>query len=190
MLFLLDNYDSFTYNLVQFLRELGQQICVVHNDKITLEEIAAKKPSHIVISPGPGRPEAAGITIPLIRFFAGKIPILGVCLGHQALAVAFGGKVVGAQRIVHGKTSLIYHQQNGLFVGLNNPFRAMRYHSLVVDPGSLPEEFLVSAWTQELGQTTIMAMAHHQLPLFGVQFHPESIASEFGHRLLKNFLEC
>ncbi len=191
MLLLIDNYDSFTYNLVQYLRELAFEVMVYHHDKISIAEVASARPSHIIISPGPGRPEDAGITLPLIRALCGRIPILGVCLGHQAIAAAFGGKIVCAPEIMHGKTSLIYHHQQGIFAGIPQPFTAMRYHSLIVDPATLPAEFIVTAWTfnadnEESRQ--IMGIQHRHLPLAGVQFHPESIATQAGHQLLANFL--
>jgi anthranilate synthase/aminodeoxychorismate synthase-like glutamine amidotransferase len=190
MLLIIDNYDSFTYNLVQYLRELGFAVMVYHHDKISIAEVIAAKPSHIIISPGPGRPEDAGITLPLIRALCGRIPILGVCLGHQALAAAFGGKIVSASEIMHGKTSLIYHHQQGIFSGIPQPFTAMRYHSLVVDPITLPTEFIVTARTLNSSGTPadIMGIQHRHLPLVGVQFHPESIATQAGHLLLANFL--
>ena len=190
MLLLIDNYDSFTYNLVQYLRELGFEVMVYHHDKISIAEAVAAKPSHIIISPGPGRPEDAGITLPLIRALCGRIPILGVCLGHQALAAAFGGKIVSASEIMHGKTSLIYHHQQGIFSGIPQPFTAMRYHSLVVDPVTLPNEFIVTARTLNASgmPADIMGIQHRHLPLVGVQFHPESIATQAGHLLLANFL--
>jgi anthranilate synthase component II len=191
MLLIIDNYDSFTYNLVLYCRELGYQTCVYHNDQITIEQVLAAKPSHIIISPGPGRPETAGITLPLIQTVQGRIPVLGVCLGHQAIAAACGGAITFAPQIMHGKTSLIYHQQQGIFSDLPQPFQAMRYHSLVVDPLALPEDIIVTAWTHnDLGQRAdVMAIQHRRYPLTGVQFHPESIATEYGQRLLQNFLE-
>ena len=190
MLLLIDNYDSFTYNLVQYLRELAFEVMVYHHDKISIAEVVAAKPSHIIISPGPGRPEDAGITLPLIRALCGRIPILGVCLGHQALAAAFGGKIVCASEIMHGKTSLIYHHQQGIFSGMPQPFTAMRYHSLVIDPATLPTEFIMTAWTLNASgkPADIMGIQHRHLPLVGVQFHPESIATQAGHLLLANFL--
>ncbi len=190
MLLIIDNYDSFTYNLVQYLRELGQEIIVFQNNKITIQQIAERKPSHIIISPGPGRPEVAGISIPLIKAFYAHIPILGVCLGHQAIGAAFGGGIIAAEKIMHGKTSLIYHHQQNLFAGLKQPFTAMRYHSLVIDPKTLSEEFEITAWTQNSSHQLIdiMAIQHRHYRLTGVQFHPESIATEQGHLLLNNFL--
>lgn len=184
MLLLLDNYDSFTYNLVQYLRELGSEVMVYQHDKISVEQVRAQRPSHIIISPGPGRPEDAGISVPLIQELYQQIPILGVCLGHQAIAVALGGQVILAPSIMHGKTSLIHHREESIFSGIPQPFTAMRYHSLVIDPESLPAELTVTAWTND----TIMAVQHRDYPLVGVQFHPESIATEAGHQLLSNFL--
>ncbi|MDN5347655.1 MAG: anthranilate synthase component [Clostridia bacterium] len=186
MLFMLDNYDSFTYNLVQYLQELGQEVVVRRNDAVSLEEIAELNPSHIVISPGPCTPNEAGISLAVIKEFAGRIPILGVCLGHQCLAQAFGGKVVRAGRLMHGKTSLIYHDGKSIFRGLKNPFTATRYHSLIVDEETLPGCLEVSA-RSEAGE--LMALRHRELPLEGVQFHPESILTEEGKKLLNNFLK-
>lgn len=183
---LIDNYDSFTYNLVHYLQELDQKVAVFQNDKITVAEIAAAQPRHIVISPGPGRPEQAGVTIPLIQALYQKIPILGVCLGHQAIAAAFDGKIISAPQIMHGKTSSVEHAGQGIFLKMPSPFTAMRYHSLVIDSTSLPADFLVTAWTQ---QADIMAIQHRHFPLVGVQFHPESIATVGGHQLLANFLK-
>jgi len=186
MLLMIDNYDSFTYNLVQYLRELGEEVVVVRNDKITLEEIASMAPDRIVISPGPCTPNEAGVSVPLIKEFAGKIPIFGVCLGHQAIGQAFGGKVVRAERLMHGKTSPIHHHDRGLFKGLSQPCTATRYHSLLVERESLPECLEISAWTEE-GE--IMGLDHRELQVWGVQFHPESILTVEGMALLKNFLE-
>jgi len=186
MLLMIDNYDSFTYNLVQYLRELGEEVVVVRNDKITLDEIKAKAPDRIVISPGPCTPNEAGISVPLVREFAGKIPILGVCLGHQSIGQAFGGKVVRAERLMHGKTSPVEHHGRGLFANLSQPFIATRYHSLMVERESLPECLEITAWTQE-GE--IMGLDHRELKVWGVQFHPESILTVEGMALLKNFLE-
>jgi anthranilate synthase/aminodeoxychorismate synthase-like glutamine amidotransferase len=185
MILMIDNYDSFTYNLVQYLGELGAEIEVRRNDAITLEEIAARRPAGIVISPGPCTPKEAGISVPLIVRFAGEIPILGVCLGHQALGAALGGAIVRAPRIMHGKTSAIHHDGRGVFQGLQNPFDATRYHSLVIDPASLPAALEVSAWTD---QGEIMGVRHRELALEGVQFHPESILTLEGKKLLRNFL--
>jgi len=181
----IDNYDSFTFNLVQYLGELGEVPEVFRNDRITLDEIAAMHPAHIVISPGPCTPAEAGISVELIRRFTGEIPILGVCLGHQAMGVAFGGNVIRAPRLMHGKTSLIHHDGQGIFSGLPSPFTATRYHSLIVEE-PLPEELVRTAWTEE-GE--LMGMRHHEHPSFGVQFHPESILTEHGHKMLANFLQ-
>ena len=188
MILLIDNYDSFTYNLVQRLGELDPDIHLeVHrNDKITVEEAEAKDPSHIIISPGPCTPREGGVSNDIIRRFAGKVPILGVCLGHQCIAYAFGAAIVRAERLMHGKTSMIYHDGRTIFTGLPNPFEATRYHSLIIDPDTLPDEFEVSAWTD---QDEIMGIRHKRFPLEGVQFHPESFLTEVGPRLLGNFLE-
>jgi len=186
MLLMIDNYDSFTYNLVQYLGELGEEVRVVRNDEITLEEIEALAPERIVISPGPCTPKEAGVSVPLVRRFAGRIPILGVCLGHQAIGEAFGGKIVHAQQLMHGKTSPIHHRGQGVFRGLPDPFTAIRYHSLAIERESKPEVLEVTAWTDD-GE--IMGVRHKTLPVEGVQFHPESILTEHGHALLKNFLE-
>ena len=184
MLLMIDNYDSFTYNLVQYLGELGEEVVVHRNDEITLVEIAALKPDRIVISPGPCTPNEAGVSVPLIKEFAGKIPILGVCLGHQSIGQAFGGKIVHAQQLMHGKTSQIHHNSEGVFRELPNPYRATRYHSLVIERGSLPDCLDITAWTDD-GE--IMGVRHKTLAVEGVQFHPESILTEHGHALLKNF---
>ena len=185
MILIIDNYDSFTYNLVQYLGELGEKLEVFRNDEITLRKIERLKPSRIVISPGPGTPKEAGISMKVIRHFAGKIPILGVCLGHQSIGEVFGGKIVRAGRIMHGKTSEIYHDGKTIFKGLPKPFTATRYHSLIVEKKSLPKELEISAWTKE-GE--IMGLRHKQLKVEGVQFHPESILTSSGKRLLRNFL--
>lgn len=187
MILLIDNYDSFTYNLVQYFAELGEQVLVRRNDEISLTQIAAIRPSSLVISPGPCSPDQAGISLASIQHFAGQLPILGVCLGHQAIAQAFGAKVVRANTVMHGKNSLIKHQQTGLFEGLKNPLSVTRYHSLVVDKNSLPDDFNIEAWT-EADESEIMALSHKKLPLYGVQFHPEAILTEQGHQLLQNFL--
>ena len=184
MLLMIDNYDSFTYNLVQYLGELGEEVVVYRNDEITLEQIAALKPDRIVVSPGPCTPNEAGVSVPLIKQFAGKIPILGVCLGHQSIGQAFGGKIIHAQQLMHGKTSQIHHHGDGVFNGLPNPYRATRYHSLVIERASLPACLAVTAWTDD-GE--IMGVRHKTLPVEGVQFHPESILTEHGHALLENF---
>jgi anthranilate synthase component 2 len=186
MLLMIDNYDSFTYNLVQYLGELGQQVQVHRNDEISLEQIQALDPDHIVISPGPCTPTEAGVSVPLIRRFAGHVPILGVCLGHQSIGQAFGGRIVHAQQLMHGKTSPIHHQGKGVFRGLHEPLTATRYHSLVIERDTLPAELEVTAWTDD-GE--IMGVRHRRLPVEGVQFHPESILTEQGHELLRNFLD-
>ncbi|MCF8720492.1 aminodeoxychorismate/anthranilate synthase component II [Nitrospina gracilis] len=186
MILMIDNYDSFTYNLVQYLGELGADIRVHRNDKITVEEIERLAPEKIVISPGPCTPAKAGVSKDVVRHFAGKIPLLGVCLGHQSVAEAFGGKIVKAAKLMHGKTSQIHHDNKTLFKGLPNPFEATRYHSLIVERESLPDCFEVSAWTAE-GE--IMGIRHKELPIEGVQFHPESILTVYGKNLLKNFLD-
>jgi anthranilate synthase component 2 len=186
MLLMLDNYDSFTYNLVQYLGELGQDVRVFRNDEITVQEVAELKPRHIVISPGPCTPNEAGISVPLIHEFAGKVPILGVCLGHQSIGQAFGGKIVHAKQLMHGKTSSVSHSDIGVFKGLPNPFTATRYHSLVIERETCPDCLEITAWTDD-GE--IMGVRHKTLPVEGVQFHPESILTEHGHELLRNFLE-
>ncbi len=186
MILVIDNYDSFTYNLVQYLGELGADIQVARNDEIPVEEILKRQPTHILISPGPCSPKEAGISVETIKELAGKIPILGVCLGHQSIGYAFGGDIVRAQKLMHGKTSQITHDGKGVFKGLPNPFRATRYHSLVIQKKTLPECLEVTA-TSEDGE--IMGVRHKTLPVEGVQFHPESILTESGKALLKNFLE-
>jgi len=186
MVFVLDNYDSFTYNLVQYLGELGQTLDVRRNDQVTLDEIAALRPSHIVISPGPGRPEDAGITPALIERFGPTVPILGVCLGHQAIGLVCGGKVVRAPVPMHGKTSTIDHDGTGVFAGLASPIEASRYHSLVVQEDGLPEALEITARSR--GDNMIMGLRHRRWPLTGVQFHPESILTQHGHDMLRNFL--
>jgi anthranilate synthase component 2 len=185
MLLMLDNYDSFTYNLVQYLGELGQDVKVFRNDEITVAEVEKLKPAHVVISPGPCTPNEAGISVPLIKALAGKVPILGVCLGHQAIGQAFGGKIVHARELMHGKTSPIRHDSRGVFRGLPGGYTATRYHSLVIERASLPASLEVSAWTDD-GE--IMGVRHRELAVEGVQFHPESILTEHGHTLLRNFL--
>ena len=193
MVLMIDNYDSFTYNLVQYLGELGAEVVVHRNDQLGLPEIAALKPSHIVLSPGPCTPDAAGVCLPLLRQMGdGRVPILGVCLGHQAIGQAFGGKVVRARQVMHGKTSPMHHEGQGVFAGLPSPFTATRYHSLVVENGSFPEGvFDITAWTRHADGTPdeIMGLKHKSLPIEGVQFHPESILTEHGHAMLKTFLD-
>jgi len=186
MIFILDNYDSFTYNLVQAIGSFGREIEVYRNDKITVEEIEEKRPSHIIISPGPCTPKEAGISDDVVRHFAGKIPILGVCLGHQSIAHAFGGEIVRASRLMHGKTSLIYHDEKAIYRGLKNPFTATRYHSLIVKEETLPASLFVTA-RSEINE--LMGIRHKEYPLEGVQFHPESFLTEVGPKLLKNFIE-
>ncbi|KAF0807346.1 anthranilate synthase, component II [Alcanivorax xiamenensis] len=188
---MIDNYDSFTYNLVQYLQELGAEVLVHRNDQIDLAGMEALAADRLMISPGPCSPNEAGISVEAIRHFAGKLPILGVCLGHQSLGQAFGGKVVRAGQVMHGKTSSVHHTGQGVFAGLSSPFIATRYHSLVVARETLPECFEITAWTgNEQGEMEeIMGMRHKELPLEGVQFHPESILTEHGHAMLKNFLE-
>lgn len=190
MLLMIDNYDSFTYNLVQYFTELGMGVVVYRNDQISLAEIERLAPTHLVISPGPCTPNEAGISIAAIQHFAGKLPILGVCLGHQAMAQAFGGKVVHAKKVMHGKISAIYHHNTSVFTGLPSPFNATRYHSLVAEQASLPAEFEITAWTQNSDGSCdeIMGIKHKTLALEGVQFHPESIMTEHGHAMLRNFL--
>ncbi|TNF33291.1 MAG: aminodeoxychorismate/anthranilate synthase component II [Gammaproteobacteria bacterium] len=187
---MIDNYDSFTYNLVQYFGELGQDVQVHRNDAITVADIEALAPERIVISPGPCTPTEAGISLEVIRHFAGKLPILGVCLGHQSIGQAFGGKIVRARRVMHGKTSLMHHAGQGVFSGLPSPFEATRYHSLVIERESLPDCLEITAWTQHDNgdMDEIMGVRHRELPIQGVQFHPESILSQHGHALLKNFL--
>ena len=185
MLLMIDNYDSFTYNLVQYLGELGQDVRVVRNDEVTVEEIGGLAPERIVISPGPCTPNEAGVSLPVIARFAGKIPILGVCLGHQAIGQAFGGRIVHAKTLMHGKVSPIHHAGKGVFRGLPSPFNATRYHSLAIERASCPAELEITAWTDD-GE--IMGVRHRSLPVEGVQFHPESILTQHGHALLRNFL--
>jgi len=186
MILMIDNYDSFTYNLVQYFGELGQDIKVFRNDKITLKKIRQLKPKQIVISPGPGRPEDAGISCDVIREFSGKIPILGVCLGHQAIGLVFGARITNAIRLMHGKTSLIYHNGKDIFKSIPNPFEATRYHSLLVEKKSLPKCLEITAWT---GCSEIMGLKHRNLPVWGVQFHPESILTKYGKNILSNFIK-
>jgi anthranilate synthase/aminodeoxychorismate synthase-like glutamine amidotransferase len=189
MVFVLDNYDSFTYNLVQYLGELGAEVAVYRNDQVTIEEVEAMYPERILISPGPCTPQEAGISIDIFRHFTGKLPILGVCLGHQALGAAFGGKIVRAPHLMHGKTSQVTHDGRTLFKDLESPFTATRYHSLIVQPQNLPDELEVSAFTTESdGSRTIMGLRHKKFPVEGVQFHPESVLTGEGKKLIRNFL--
>lgn len=187
MLLLIDNYDSFTWNLAHRFGELGAPATVVRNDVMTLDQIEAMKPTRIVISPGPGRPESAGVSIEVLKRFAGRIPLLGVCLGHQALSVAFGGKVIRADVPMHGKVSQVAHDGKFLFAGLTSPLEAGRYHSLVIDREAMPVDFVTTAWVES--DNTIMGIRHTSKPIFGVQFHPESVLTSTGHRILQNFLE-
>lgn len=193
MLLMIDNYDSFTYNLVQYLQELGEEVRVERNDALTVEQVAQLAPARIVISPGPCTPDEAGISVALIERLGPRIPILGVCLGHQSLGQAYGGRVVRAGRIMHGKTSPIHHQGLGVFAGLPSPFEATRYHSLVVEDATLPDCLEVTAWTERedggAGREAIMGLRHREHPVEGVQFHPESILTQHGHAMLRNFLE-
>ena len=189
MVFVLDNYDSFTYNLVQYLGELGAKVEVRRNDQITPEEVESMHPERIVLSPGPCTPQEAGMTIPLIRHFAGRVPLLGVCLGHQAIGAAFGGKVVRAPHLMHGKTSEVQHDGKTVFSGLPSPMTATRYHSLIVEERKLPTDLEVSAWTTEKdGSRTIMGLRHRKFSIEGVQFHPESVLTGEGKKLVANFL--
>ena len=191
MILMIDNYDSFTYNIVQYLGELKAEVKVVRNDEVSIDDIRAMKPERIVVSPGPCTPNEAGISMEVIETFAGELPILGICLGHQSLGQVFGGKVVRARQVMHGKTSPIYHADKGVFSGLKNPLVATRYHSLVVEKDSLPDCLEITAWTQtEAGEVDeIMGLRHKTLDVEGVQFHPESILSEEGHAMLANFLK-
>ncbi len=186
MLVMIDNYDSFTYNLVQYLGELGEEVKTFRNDEISIEEIEGMKPDKIMLSPGPCTPNEAGISLAVIKHFAGELPLMGVCLGHQSIGQAYGGKVVHAKQIMHGKTSPVQHTDKGVFSGIENPFTVTRYHSLVVDRESLPDCLEITAWTDD-GE--IMGLRHKELAVEGVQFHPESILTEYGHKLLQNFLE-
>ncbi len=190
MLLMIDNYDSFTFNLVHYFQHLGEQVKVYRNDEITLAEIVKLNPDHIVISPGPCDPDKAGLSLQIINEFVGQIPILGVCLGHQCIAQHFGAQVQRAKKVMHGKTSLIHHKNNGLFSGLNQPLQVTRYHSLIVNKDSLPDQLEVTAWTETATGDIeeIMAIAHKSLAIIGVQFHPESVLTEQGQQLLKNFL--
>ena len=190
MLLMIDNYDSFTYNLVQYLGELGAEVRVFRNDEITVDEIESLAPDHLMISPGPCTPDQAGVSLRAIRHFAGKLPILGVCLGHQSIGRAFGGRIIHAKEIMHGKTSMIHHENQGVFAGLENPFEATRYHSLVIERDSLPDCLEITAWTQDDNGEfdEIMGVRHREFQIEGVQFHPESILTRHGHDLLRNFL--
>jgi anthranilate synthase/aminodeoxychorismate synthase-like glutamine amidotransferase len=190
MVFVLDNYDSFTYNLVQYLGELGAEVEVHRNDELTVDEVEALHPERILLSPGPCTPSEAGILVPLVRHMAGKTPIFGVCLGHQAIGEAFGGQVVRARHLMHGKTSVVTHAGKGIFAGLDSPLTCTRYHSLVVDEESLPEGLMVTARTPETGDgSVVMGLRHRTLPIEGVQFHPESVLTECGHEMIRNFLK-
>jgi anthranilate synthase component 2 len=190
MLLMIDNYDSFTYNLVQYFGELGEQVTVVRNDQMGIEALVAMEPDHVVISPGPCDPDQAGVSLEAVHAFAGQVPVLGVCLGHQAIGQAFGGSIIRAPRIMHGKTSPIFHDGQGVFLGLQAPVVQTRYHSLVIAPDSLPDSLEVTAWSHDAFDEpeAIMGIRHHTLTVEGVQFHPESIASHQGHELLRNFL--
>ncbi len=185
MLLMIDNYDSFTYNLVQYFLEIGAEVDVVRNDKLDIADIERMAPDHLVISPGPCTPNEAGISVEAIKHFAGKIPLLGICLGHQSITAAFGGKVVRADKLMHGKTSMIAHDGSGLYAGIDNPFEATRYHSLIAERSSLPDCLKVTAWTDG---DLIMGIEHRELPVWGLQFHPESILTSAGMQLLRNFL--
>ncbi|WP_045858057.1 anthranilate synthase component II [Teredinibacter purpureus] len=191
MLLMIDNYDSFTYNVVQYLGELKAEVVVVRNDELTLDDIIARNPSQLVVSPGPRTPNEAGVSVEAIKYFAGKVPVLGICLGHQSIGQAFGADIVRAKQVMHGKLSSIYHKGVGVFADLPNPYTATRYHSLVIDKKSLPDCLDVTAWTQtEDGEVDeIMGVRHKTLAVEGVQFHPESILSEHGHKMLQNFLD-
>jgi len=191
MMIMIDNYDSFTYNLVQYLGELGADVVVHRNDQITVQQIEALKPERIMISPGPCTPNEAGVSMETIRYFAGKLPILGVCLGHQSIGQVFGGKIVHAAEIMHGKTSMIHHNNRGVFKGLTNPYEATRYHSLVIQKESIPDCLEITAWTEKAdgSMDEIMGVRHKEMAIEGVQFHPESILTQHGHELLKNFLD-
>ncbi|EJO35891.1 anthranilate synthase component II [Acinetobacter radioresistens] len=191
MLLIIDNYDSFTYNIVQYFGELNQEVKVVRNDSVTLDDIERWQPKYLVIGPGPCSPTEAGISIPAIQHFAGKIPLLGVCLGHQSIGQAFGGKIIRAKTVMHGRLSDMYHNDTGIFSHLPSPFSATRYHSLVIDQASLPDCLEVNCWTKEAdgSMEEIMGVKHKTLPVEGVQFHPESILSQHGHKIFQNFLE-
>lgn len=191
MILMLDNYDSFTYNLVQYLGEIGAQVVVKRNDEVTVDQIRALAPSHIVVSPGPCTPNEAGVSLDVVRSFAGHVPLLGVCLGHQSIGQVFGGRIVRARQVMHGKTSAMHHNEAGVFTGLPSPVEATRYHSLIVERGSLPDALEETAWTVDAdgNRDEIMGLRHRTLPIEGVQFHPESILSQHGHTMLRNFLE-
>ena len=190
MILMIDNYDSFTFNVVQYLLELGAEVTVKRNDEISIADIEAMNPQKIVVSPGPCTPNEAGISLTTVSHFAGKIPLLGICLGHQSIGQSFGGQVVRAKEVMHGKTSMIHHRGEGVFAGLDNPFEATRYHSLVVEQDSLPDVLEVTAWTEVNGEMdAIMGLRHRELDVEGVQFHPESILTQSGHKLLNNFLQ-
>ncbi|MGB0204485.1 MAG: aminodeoxychorismate/anthranilate synthase component II [Neptuniibacter sp.] len=191
MLLMIDNYDSFTYNVVQYLGELGADVRVYRNDEITIEEIEALNPDQLVVSPGPCTPNEAGISVAAIKHFAGKLPILGICLGHQSIGQAFGGDIVRAKQVMHGKLSPVYHEGKGVFAGLNNPVEVTRYHSLVIDQKTIPDCLEITSWTQDENGNIdeIMGVRHKELDIEGVQFHPESILTEQGHELLANFLK-
>ena len=190
MILMIDNYDSFTFNVVQYLLELGAEVAVRRNDEITIADIEAMAPQKIVISPGPCTPNEAGVSLDTVAYFAGKIPLLGICLGHQSIGQSFGGDIVRAKAVMHGKTSMIHHNGGGVFAELANPFEATRYHSLVVAPETMPDCLEVTAWTEENGEMdAIMGLRHRELDVEGVQFHPESILTEHGHQLLNNFLQ-
>jgi anthranilate synthase/aminodeoxychorismate synthase-like glutamine amidotransferase len=190
MLLLIDNYDSFTHNLARYFRELGQTVQVIRNDQITVSEIAKLAPRYLVFSPGPCTPNEAGVTLSAIKAFAGKIPLLGVCLGHQAIGQVFGAKVVVAKHIMHGKTSILRHQGSPLFAGVSQQFRATRYHSLILDASSIANTFTMTAWCDEFGDIEPMAIEHNSLPIMGVQFHPESLLTPDGHQILSNFVNA
>ncbi|WP_221801190.1 anthranilate synthase component II [Oceanobacter mangrovi] len=191
MLVMIDNYDSFTYNVVQYFAELGADVRVFRNDEVTLEQIEALQPDHLVISPGPCTPNEAGISMEAIRYFAGKLPILGICLGHQSIGQVFGGDIIRAGQVMHGKLSAIHHNDKGVFAGLSNPYQATRYHSLVIDKNTLPDCLEITAWTEneDGSMEEIMGVRHKELAIEGVQFHPESILTQHGHDLLNNFLQ-
>lgn len=192
MLLMVDNYDSFTYNVVQYFGELKADVKVVRNDEMSVADVAAQNPEYVVISPGPCTPNEAGISLEAVEYFAGKKPLLGICLGHQSIGQAFGGDIVRASQVMHGKVSPVYHNNSGVFSDLPSPFNATRYHSLVIDKNTLPECLEITAWTQNDDGSIdeIMGVKHRELPIEGVQFHPESILTEHGHQLLNNFLEC